>query len=158
MLPTGETIQLWRGHKRLTQAVLADRAGISRPNLSAIEQGARDMTIQTLRRIAGALEITPGTLVDGLGPTQPTPKEHYDRFAIDRIARLAAGQSIKASAQERKLAMSLASLMKSKVNYSNVKPERLRSVRAENRTLLNLKSVLGQGLLDHLIRRVEKNL
>ena len=158
MLPLGETIQLWRMNKKLTQALLAARAGVSRPNLSAIEQGGRDMTVQTLRRIATALGVNAGTLADGVGPQTGAGAQRFDRFALDRIARLTAGQKLVASAEERRTAIALASLMKSKVRHARVKSRRLRSVRSENRTLLELKSTLGGAMLKHLIRRVEKNL
>lgn len=157
MNPIGQTIILWRNAKGLTQSTLAERSGVSRPNLSAIEQGARDLTLETLRRIASALEVSPGTLADGVGPKPDLSKGELDRYALDRIARLAAGQAIRASAPERRVASDLTLIMKSKTRrpHSKKKPE---GVRAENAAVLRLRSGLGPVIFKQLIRRVEKNL
>src|SRR3989338_5015851 len=108
MYPIGQTIQLWRTKKGLTQSAVARQSGVSRPNLSAIEQGARDLTVETLRRIALALGIKAGMIVDGVGPAPIIPKEALDRNALDRISRLAAGEPLRVSAWERRIALDLA--------------------------------------------------
>lgn len=68
MLQFGQALYLWRSHRGLTQAELARRARIPRPNLSSIERGRRDVSLRTLRTLALALDVTPGTLVDGVLP------------------------------------------------------------------------------------------
>lgn len=156
MRPTGQTIYYWRRSKKITQANLAWRAGVTRPNLSAIENGGRDLTVQTLRRIADALGVTPGTLVDGIGPKPSHTPVNLNRFSIDRVARLAVGQRLRATSKEKKLSLDLASVMKSKIPSKGVKQRRVRSARSENETLMRLKSELGPDLLQHLIHRVEK--
>ena len=118
MYPIGQSILLWRNARGLTQSEVAARSGVSRPNLSAIEQGARDLTLETLRRISFVLGVSAGALVDGVGPAS-FPKSKLNRFALDRIARLAAGQSLRASPRERRIASDLASLMTSKTRKSN---------------------------------------
>ncbi len=75
-------VRRWRNQRGLTQAALAEAAGIPRPNLINIELGKRDCTIHTLRRLASALEITPGTLLE----EAPTPIPPLDRFEMDQIA------------------------------------------------------------------------
>lgn len=157
MQPVGQIIHFWRTTKGLTQAALAERSGISRPNLSAIEQGARDLTVQTLRRIAQALGVSPGALVDGTGPESPRPPEKLDRYSLDRIARLAAGQSLPVSEAEKRIAADLASIMKSKMRTSSGK-KTLDNIRSENTAILRLKTGIGPVVLRHLIRRVEKNI
>ena len=157
MHPVGQTISLWRTKKGLTQAVVAERSGLSRPNLSAIEQGARDLTIQTLRRIASTLGASPGALVDGIGPGPARPPEKLDRYSLDRIARLAAGQSLPASGTQRRIAGDLSSIMKCKTRTPSEK-KTSNSVRSENAAILRLKAEIGPAVLRHLIRRVEKNL
>lgn len=157
MHPVGQTISLWRANKGLTQAVVAERSGISRPNLSAIEQGARDLTVQTLRRIASTLGASPGALVDGIGPGPARRPGKLDRYSLDRIARLAAGQSLPASDAERRISTDLASIMKSKTRAPSEK-KASNSVRSENTALLRLKVEIGPVVFRHLIRRVEKNL
>lgn len=158
MPPIGQTIYLWRRQKGLTQQVLAERSGVSRPNLSAIEQGGRDLTVQTLRRLASALGVNAGALVDGVTPASGYDKPSQNRYSLDRIARLSAGECLRASGQEKRIAHDLASVMKSKVGWKDVKKKRLRTTRREAETMMRLKSKLGSDLFSHLIRRAEKNL
>lgn len=152
MNPVGQSISFWRRERGLTQAVVAERSGVSRPNLSAIEQGARDLTVQTLRRIASTLEVTPGVLVDGVISDRKS-----DRPFLDRIARLATGQSLKASPRERRIAQDFVSIMKSKTGKQS-KKKTTHQIRNENATIWRLKAELSPDVFDHLIRRIEKNL
>jgi len=64
----GQTVWLWRRHRGLTQAQLAQRTRMARPNLSAIERGRREVTLGTLRALAVALDVQPGVLADGVAP------------------------------------------------------------------------------------------
>lgn len=157
MQPVGQSICFWRMKKGLTQAAVAERTGISRPNLSAIEQGARDLTVGTLRRIAAALGTSPGALVDGAGPEPANLSGKLGRYSLDRIARLAAGQRLKSSDAEKRIAADLASIMTYKTRAPS-KKKVPNSVRSENAALLRLKVQIGPEILRHLIRRVEKNL
>ena len=51
----GQAIQLARSKRKLSQAALAKRAGISVSYLSLLERGRRDPPLSTLQRIAAAL-------------------------------------------------------------------------------------------------------
>ena len=53
----GEAIAEARREKNLSQEVLSGLAGIGRTHLSAIERGERKPTLETLYRIAAALDI-----------------------------------------------------------------------------------------------------
>ncbi|MBI3318268.1 MAG: helix-turn-helix domain-containing protein [Candidatus Omnitrophica bacterium] len=86
MLPFSQTLWLWRVDRGLTQEALARRAGISRPNLSAIETGKREVSLRTLRALAAALEIPPGLLADGTGPVLEKSAIPLSRAAMERIA------------------------------------------------------------------------
>ncbi|CAA2138210.1 MULTISPECIES: helix-turn-helix domain-containing protein [Methylobacterium] len=67
-LLSGENrIRVWRDHRGMTAAILADKAGIAQAYLSQIETGKREGTIETLRRLASALAISLDDLV-GFGP------------------------------------------------------------------------------------------
>ena len=85
-IPFGQTVRLWRAHRGLTQAQLAQAAGLPRPNLSAIERGRREVSLGTLRALAVALEITPGTLADGVAPGAPAAPVRLSRAALERVA------------------------------------------------------------------------
>lgn len=98
MLPFGQTLFLWRRDRGLTQAELARRAGIPRPNLSAIEQGRHEVSLQTIRRLAAALQVRPGVLVDGVPPGAPEGKRlpELSRGTVERLANSAAfGQPVR---------------------------------------------------------------
>lgn len=51
-------IRVWREHRALTQDALAREAGILKTALVEIESGRQDGTVETLRRIAGVLDVT----------------------------------------------------------------------------------------------------
>lgn len=59
----GCIIQKHRAKKKLSQEVLSGLAGIGRSHLSAIECGARKPTLDTLFKIADALNIKPSVLI-----------------------------------------------------------------------------------------------
>ena len=84
--PFPETLILWRMERGLTQQALAQRAGMPRPNLCAIERGRRDVTLRTLRRLARALEIPPGILADGIPPRASEGQRPLDREEMERVA------------------------------------------------------------------------
>lgn len=64
-LVAGENaIRVWRRHRALTLAELAEASGLSQPYLSQLESGARDGTVKAMRRIAGALGLALDDLLD----------------------------------------------------------------------------------------------
>ena len=64
LLLSGENpVRVWRVYRGLTAAELARRANVSNAHVSAIETGASTGSVQTLRRIADALDTTIDTLV-----------------------------------------------------------------------------------------------
>src|SRR5438132_9167576 len=119
-MPFGETVLVWRLARGMTQDALARAARVSRPNLSAIERGDRDVTLRTLRALAVALGVRPGVLVDGEAP----PDSGRTRLGRDDLERVAAaagaattepararlGPAAHLSASERRLADHLAAV------------------------------------------------
>ena len=87
MLPFGQTVMLWRLRRGLTQEALARRARLSRPNLSAIERGRREVSLRTLRALAAGLDVPPGMLADGVPPAAVHGgRPPLSRASIERIA------------------------------------------------------------------------
>lgn len=78
-------LKSWRLFRNLTQEQLSLKSGIPRPNLVAIEQGRRECTLTTLARLASALGVSPGSLLDRLPPGRSSWS--LNRHQIDRIAR-----------------------------------------------------------------------
>lgn len=87
MLPFGQTVVLWRLQRGLTQEALARRARLSRPNLSVIERGRREVSLKTLRALAAGLGVPPGVLADGVPPAAAQgARPSLSRASIERIA------------------------------------------------------------------------
>ncbi len=80
-----QNLRAWRFHRGLTQAGLAESSGISRPNLAALERGRRECTLSTLYRLAHALGISAGVLLDQSPPGSPPGS--MDRHEVDRIVK-----------------------------------------------------------------------
>ncbi len=53
-----------RAARGLTQAALAKKAGISRTYIARLELGQQDPTVGTLEKLAKALKVTVGRLVE----------------------------------------------------------------------------------------------
>lgn len=146
MRPFGQNILLWRIHRGLTQEGLSKHAGMSRPNLSAIERGKREVSLTTLRALALALGVSPGILVDGIGPASAQGR-FFSRRALERIADAVwRGIRLKAN-QEEKLARLLEALLHPSKNLT-------RGKRSSERAWLQLKSTYPAEMIQTLIERV----
>jgi transcriptional regulator with XRE-family HTH domain len=53
-----------RAARRMTQEALAEKAGISRTYIARLELGQQDPTLGILRKLAKALKVTVGELVE----------------------------------------------------------------------------------------------
>lgn len=67
-IEVGARIENTRKKRRFTREQLAEYADISVTFLSDIEKGRKSMTINTLRRIAAALNVTTDYIVNGSDP------------------------------------------------------------------------------------------
>lgn len=59
----GRIIRQFRKDRGLSQEVLSGLAGLDRTHYSKIERGLRSPTLETLFRIAGALDVPPHEIV-----------------------------------------------------------------------------------------------
>ncbi len=149
MLPIGKTVYLWRTQRRLTQDQLSRAAGISRPNLSDLERGKRELSLKTLRLLAAALKVAPGTLVDGVPPLASEGPLEFSRRELDRIADAAFGDK-KLSGRQAEvvdLLKILASNQISKKSHSGK--------RRVNAAWLQFKSALPREIVQALIQRIQ---
>ena len=62
----GEVLQLLRETKGMTQEVLSGLAGLDRTHYSKIERGLRSPTLDTLFRIAHALDMKPHEVIQAI--------------------------------------------------------------------------------------------
>ena len=60
----GRNIQRWRRRRGLTQETLARRAGLHRVSLAQVERGASRPSLELVLRLARALRIRAGRLLD----------------------------------------------------------------------------------------------
>jgi transcriptional regulator with XRE-family HTH domain len=62
----GENLLRIRQARKLSQENLADRAGIHRTQISLLEGGRRQPLLETLVRLAGALDVSIDALFEGI--------------------------------------------------------------------------------------------
>ena len=60
----GANLQYFREKAGLSQAALADRMGVDRAHISAMERGQQNVTIITLWHVAEALDVKQAELLD----------------------------------------------------------------------------------------------
>ena len=157
MLPVGQTIRHWRISKRVKQAELASRSGVTRPNLSAIEQGKRDVTLATLSTLARALGISTGQLLD---QQPPLPAGLNDRHQIDAIARAIVFGERGFSPQLNRLSDDVAALISNQLAaFSAPGHKRVSHLvwhKGQRRAVARRQ--YGANLVTRLLKRVEKHL
>jgi transcriptional regulator with XRE-family HTH domain len=64
MAALGTNLRAERKRLGLTQEQVAERSGVHSTEVSRIESGKRDPKVSTLERLAKAVEIKPGRLLD----------------------------------------------------------------------------------------------
>lgn len=159
-LPFGQTIVLWRAHRHLTQEALARKAGIPRPNLSAIEQGRREGTLGTLRALALGLDIQPGILADGVPPGgREQDRAKLSRAALERIADAVVRGAPLPKASERLLADALRKVARQRLLAAHQQaPPHRRSVRDMDAAWLWLAASYPPNIVQSLLQRMADRL
>ena len=152
MVPFGEAVLLWRLQRGLTQEELARRAGVPRPNLSAIERGQREVSLKTLRALAVALGVRPGVLVDGIVPQEEAGG--LSREAMERIADAVVRNAPLAEPKEQALADRLKYLVGSRLRAAGpVTKGGVRLGRVSDRAWLSLSSY-PEAVIESLVSRI----
>lgn len=62
----GEVLRAYRLERQLTQEQLSERVDVIRAFISALENGTRQPSFAMILRLAKALDINPGKLVDAV--------------------------------------------------------------------------------------------
>jgi transcriptional regulator with XRE-family HTH domain len=60
----GQNLRIARQRLELTQEQVAERSGVHATEVSRIEAGKRDPKVTTLERLAAAVEVPPGRLLE----------------------------------------------------------------------------------------------
>lgn len=63
MMTLGNRIKALRAQRRITQAILAERAGLTLAYIGRLETGHYDPQLSTLRKLAKALKVTMAELL-----------------------------------------------------------------------------------------------
>jgi len=155
-LPFGQTLLLWREYQGMTQGQLAEKAGISRPNLSAVERGKAEVSLKTLRAMAYALGVRPGVLVDGFPPGWQAEAKRLDRAALERIAAAVVTGKPPEDLSEASAATELRVLTRSRLQASGRKPIRgtVPSARAAAGAWLRLEARVHPDDVRSLLQRI----
>ena len=147
MGPFSRTVLLWRLERRLSQEALAKAAKISRPNLSAVERGKREVSLRTLRALALALQVRPGVLVEGISPRELSGVSIFTRASLERVADgVAANKPVKDASEER-----LVALLKLMVRS---RPDSRKGKRVIDRAWLQLSAGYPPELIQSLFQRI----
>lgn len=98
----GANVRELRSHRRLTQAALAEHAGLDRSAVGAIERGLRVPRADTAFRLAGALGVPVGRIFTEIawvashsGPGEFTfpSREQWHKEVLRRAAEVREGQT-----------------------------------------------------------------
>ncbi len=60
----GRRVRAVRTERGWSQEELADRAGLHRTYISSLERGQRNVSLENIRHLADALDVSPGDLLD----------------------------------------------------------------------------------------------
>jgi|SRR5579859_5196108 len=86
----GTALKQWRAKAGISQEELAFRAGLHRTYVSSVERGARNVSLQTIARLARALNISLAEMFEPLGQfpkslqDQPQPRQGAECQDLER--------------------------------------------------------------------------
>ncbi|MBI4227334.1 MAG: helix-turn-helix transcriptional regulator [Candidatus Omnitrophica bacterium] len=151
----GSTLYCWRARRGVTQQALAHASRLPRPTVSALERGALDPTLRTIRRVAAGLHVPAGWLVDGRLPPGPdawTPT----RASVERVVAALVGRSVRLRPVERQVAALVTPLVPSWVARCAGPAPRPSGVRRMRVAWVLARAQLGDAALKALAVRLEK--
>lgn len=66
----GQSLRAYREAKGLSQERFAEVLGVHRTYMGAVERGERNLTLQSVERLAGKIDVEPLTLLESSGTTR----------------------------------------------------------------------------------------
>lgn len=161
MIDFGDNLYLWRLFRNMSQKDLAIASGVPRPNISTIENSKREPSLSSIRRLARAIRVNAGDLINGVPPKYFGGDKPVSRISLERIVYLIIGEkSTGITSDERELGKTFSNIVKNKLNavsrvYKRI-PERDRSY--ENKNSLILKASFGSNMFNNILSRIDKNI
>lgn len=76
----GASVRVWRSRLGVSQEELAERAGLHRTYISDVERGARNVSLESIEKLAYALEISVSALLSY--DREPLPDTLQSRFLV----------------------------------------------------------------------------
>lgn len=146
----GARLGAWRIARGLTQAALAKRARLPQPAVSGAERGTRDISLRTLCRIADALAVSPGTLLD-----RDPPRLALDRHRIDAVARAVISGHRALPRDLRLLADACAGATRPTLEACGIRPA-LRGRRTGARALRLAEFRFGRPVVEDILNRIDR--
>ena len=147
----------WRRHQGLKQSELAARAHLSRPYLSRLEKGKADPVLSALRRLAVALNIGIGQLIDELPPERPLNRDEMDRLAR---GALHPGTREARSLRETRILSSMLNERRKALGLRIPRKTRTGAASSGHTSAVNsarwLRASLGEKQWTALLRRIDK--
>src|SRR4030066_2289178 len=88
MIPLGPRIKQIRGSLGLSQQALAEKLGVSRPSISQIENGARRVCAEELKKLAAIFNLSVDALLDPGKEPQIMIKESRAAYGTEAPSRM----------------------------------------------------------------------
>lgn len=161
MIDFADNVYLWRIFRGLSQEELAKSSGIPRPNISAIENGRKDVSLSTLRRLAVVLRTNPGLLINGVAPPYFKRKRHLSRAYLERIVEAILNKTkVELSHSDKALIIMFSNIIKNRLNalagiYKN-------TIKRNSKDYIDnwliLKAILSKDVVDNLLSRLDKHI
>ena len=147
----------WRRHRSLTQADLAERSHLSRPYVSRLEKGKVDPALSAIRRLATALDLNVGQLIEELPPERPLSRDEMDQLA--RGALRPGTREARSLPETRVLALMIDERRKA-LGLHVLRKKRIATPALGQSSAVNasrwLRASLGEKQWSALLRRIDK--
>src|SRR5580658_5743882 len=75
--PFGASVRIWRHRLGISQEELAGRAGLHRTYVCDVERGARNVSLESIEKLARALEISTASLFSCLPSPGQAARPHF---------------------------------------------------------------------------------
>jgi transcriptional regulator with XRE-family HTH domain len=146
----------WRHYRSVNQSSLADKAGLTRAYLARLETGRADPSLSVLLKLAVALDLSVGALLDQMPPaSELTPDE------LDRLARAVYHPGRKSNQKIPHVRLLARAFQGRRAAMGLYRPRKKKVVPTSRATgqhaLRRLRVIVGEKTWAALLRRIDKH-